>query len=216
MKGRITLQPIRKEKKNEKEHPVFGKEEAIFGYIDYIDSEDIYLDGGDIINSDDTYEFMVRLENGDLLELNQDNIDEAIGNDWWDYYHNGKELEFDVKNGVATVVIEPVEIGKTQRGFSFGEFEDQYGNKCSIQKSSIATRDCIWLGINDPEPQIMSSDAIRLGLRERTYDERDNGWVPYDIPREVLLSSRMHLSREDVKKLLPLLQRFAETGNLYE
>ncbi len=214
MKGIITLQPLRDDKIAQKGHPVFGKEDAYFGYIDYVEGENMHTDYGDIINLNDTYEFMVRLENGDLLELNQDNIDEAIGNDWWDYYHDGKELEFDVKEGVATVVIEPVEIGKTQRGFSLGEFEDQYGNKCSIQKSSIATRDCIWLGIDDPGPQIMSSDAIRLGLRERTYDERDNGWVPYDIPKEVQVSTRMHLSREDVKKLLPLLQKFAETGSL--
>ena len=44
-------------------------------------------------------------------------------------------------------------------------------------------------GVDDAKPQIMSRDAIRLGLREETFDERDNGWVPFEIPKEVLLSA---------------------------
>ena len=56
----------------------------------------------------------------------------------------------------------------------------------------------------------MVSDARRLGITE----SMANGWMPYVIPREVQVSTRMHLSREDVKKLLPLLQKFAETGSL--
>lgn len=35
---------------------------------------------------------------------------------------------------------------KTQRGFSRIEFEDFYSSKCSIQKSSLADDDCIWIG----------------------------------------------------------------------
>jgi len=223
MKGRITLQPLREEKKAQKGHPVFEKETACFGYIDHVEGDDVHLDDGDIINLNDTYEFMVRLENGDVLELNHDNIDEAMDNDWWDYYSgifggkkDGKELVFKINKKIATVIIEPIELGKTERGFSNGKFADQYGAKCSIQSSSLATKACIWLGVDDVDPKIMSRDAIKLGLREQTNDERDNGWVPFEIPEEVLLSSRMHLSREDVKKLLPLLQRFAETGSLYE
>lgn len=103
---------------------------------------------------------------------------------------------------------------KTQRGFNLNEFSDRYGNKCSIQKSSLATEDAIWFGVDDADPQIMSSDAIRLGLRERTFDENDNGWVKFEIPKEVLLSTRMHLTQEMVIELLPLLKKFAETGEL--
>lgn len=32
------------------------------------------------------------------------------------------------------------------RGFLRGNFVDRYGEKCSIQKSSLAGEDCIWLG----------------------------------------------------------------------
>ena len=53
-----------------------------------------------------------------------------------------------------------------------------------------------------------------MGLRQRTFDENDNGWVKFEIPKEVLLSTRMHLTRKQVKELLPLLQKFVETGEL--
>jgi len=103
---------------------------------------------------------------------------------------------------------------KTQRGFEYYEFKDKYGEKCSLQKSSLATEDAIWLGIDDANPQIMSSDAIRMGLKERTYSESDNGWTPFEIPKEVLLSTRMHLTKNQVKRLLPILQKFVETGEI--
>ncbi len=214
MKGRITLQPLRKEKYNEEGWPIFDRENAWFGHVEYEEEHGIKLKETDetCILFDDVVEFMVQLEDGSLAELHHDNIDEAMGNDWWDYYHDGKELDFEVRDGMATVVITPVEIGVTQRGFALGEFKDQYGNQCSIQKSSIATKDCIWLGVDDPQPQIMVSDARRLGIT----NSMANGWMPYEIPSEVSISTRMHLSREDVKKLLPLLQKFVETGSLTE
>lgn len=109
--------------------------------------------------------------------------------------------------------VSSIEIGATNRGFSTGKFTDHYGAECSIQKSS-SFDDAIWLGINDADPKIMSSDAIKLGLRERTYDENDNGWVNYEIPKQVLLNTRMHLTQDHVKQLLPLLIKFAETGEL--
>lgn len=40
----------------------------------------------------------------------------------------------------------PVEIAATARGFSRGAFVDLYGEQCSIQDSSLATEDAIWLG----------------------------------------------------------------------
>jgi len=107
-----------------------------------------------------------------------------------------------------------MELKTTGRGFPLGEFTDRYGAKCSIQKSSLASEDAIWLGVDDANPKIMSIDAIRMGLRERTFDENDNGWVPYEIPKQVLLSTRMHLTQEMVAELLPMLQKFAETGEL--
>lgn len=214
MNGIITIMPIRQEKLYFKEHPVFGKEEALYGFIESVNGNDIILIGGDEIKVDDAHEFMVKLSNGSIVELHEDCIDEAIGNDWWDYYHDGQELEFEMEGEFAKVVTKPYSFKKTNRGFLISEFTDQYGIKCSIQKSSIATKDCIWLGVDNPNPQIMSRDAINLGLRESTNDDRDHGWIPFEIPNEVILSTRMHLSREDVKRMLPILQHFVETGSL--
>lgn len=39
----------------------------------------------------------------------------------------------------------------TERGFVRAEFLDRYGAKCSIQKSSLAFEDCIWLGVDKLE-----------------------------------------------------------------
>ena len=107
-----------------------------------------------------------------------------------------------------------IEFSKTQRGFVNGKFVDHYGAPCSIQKSSLATKDAIWLGIDDADPKIMSSDAIRMGLKQRTFTEADNGWTPFEIPKEVMLNTRMHLTQKQVKALLPVLQKFVETGEI--
>jgi hypothetical protein len=212
MKGRITLQPLRKEKYTQEGWPVFDVENGWIGEIEYEEEHGVKIKDTDetVFAFENVKEFMVYLEDGSMVELNRGNIEEAMSNDWWDYYHNSKVLEFSVENGVASVVVEPVPLRSTERGFRIGEFKDQYGLDCSIQKSSIATKDCIWLGVTDVKPEIMVSDARRLGITE----SNANGWMPYEIPREVMLSSRMHLSREDVKKLLPLLQKFVDTGEL--
>jgi len=94
--------------------------------------------------------------------------------------------------------------GKTRRGFSLIEFKDFYGLECSIQKSSLATDDAIWIGIDNPNPQIMASKTKEGGT----------GWVPYSIPEDVSLSTRMHLTVYQVKDLLPILTKFVETGEI--
>jgi len=99
---------------------------------------------------------------------------------------------------------------KTQRGFDITEFEDTYGAKCSLQKSSSAMEDKIWLGVNDADPKIMVSKAKEHGLEP----QGDCGWMRYHVPESVLMNTRMHLNREQVAELLPYLQRFVETGEL--
>ncbi|MGX1266703.1 hypothetical protein RKD55_004647 [Rossellomorea marisflavi] len=96
--------------------------------------------------------------------------------------------------------------GYTNRGFGRIEFEDGYGAECSIQKSSLATKHAIWFGVNEADPKIMASLTPQGGT----------GWVPYDIPEDVLLTTRMHLTQDQVKEMLPILQTFAETGELPE
>lgn len=90
----------------------------------------------------------------------------------------------------------------TARGFGKVLFKDLYGAECSIQDSSLATESAIWLGLEDAEPQIMHVDAKRLGMT----DAPDSGWMPYPVPKCVLLSTRMHLSREQVQGLIARLQ----------
>lgn len=98
----------------------------------------------------------------------------------------------------------------TQRGFAKIEFPDRYGHPCSIQKSSLATEDAIWFGVVDADPKIMAIDAHRMGIPTPA----TVGWIPFAIPKEVLLSTRMHLTQDQVKELLPILQYFAEHGEL--
>jgi len=97
-----------------------------------------------------------------------------------------------------------MKITKTNRGFNIITFKDRYDADCSLQKSSIATEDCIWLGIDDAKPQILASKTKEGGT----------GWVSYHIPSDVLLTTRMHLTQKQVKKLLPHLIKFVETGNI--
>lgn len=103
-----------------------------------------------------------------------------------------------------------VKMGTTMRGFSHGTFIDYYGNACSIQKSSLATADAVWLGVDDVSPKLLHGDAKALGLET----DATCGWVPYPIPPEVHLTTRMHLTREQVAALLPFLERFVATGEL--
>ena len=82
-----------------------------------------------------------------------------------------------------------MEMKRTERGFSHAEFEDRYGQQCSIQKSSLAFEDCIWLGVD-----------------KRLADKSGDPLVD--------VNDRMHLTQDMVRELLPLLEHFVETGKL--
>jgi len=113
------------------------------------------------------------------------------------------------------------EYKKTERGFELIEFRDAYDKACSLQQSSaIGDTDgamenpgssFVWLGINDGEPIVMKSDAKRLGLPLPPGEV--SGWMPYPIPEEVQISTRMHLNREQVEGLVERLQQWLETGD---
>jgi hypothetical protein len=96
--------------------------------------------------------------------------------------------------------LKKLKLAPTTRGFLKAKFKDYNGYECSIQKSSLAGKDCIWLGVNEPNAKIFPGD--------------NTGWHPYPLPSNVQCTTRMHLDRKTVKKLLPLLQHFAETGEL--
>lgn len=93
---------------------------------------------------------------------------------------------------------------KTERGFDLIEFDDLYSTKCLIQESSLATEDAIWFGPDNADPKILASKTKEGGT----------GWVPYLIPEDVSLTTRMHLSREQVKKILPVMKKFVKKGKI--
>jgi hypothetical protein len=73
---------------------------------------------------------------------------------------------------------------RTQRGFARADFKDANGQACSIQDSSVATDDMLWLGCDKGE----------------------------HVQGECL--ARMHLTRKQAAALVPLLTRFADTGTI--
>ncbi len=97
-----------------------------------------------------------------------------------------------------------MQIDKTERGFALGKFIDRYGHVCSLQKSSLACENAIWLGIDNAEPIIMASKIIDGGT----------GWAKYPIPDDVSINTRMHLTQEMVKELILTLQKFVDTGEI--
>ena len=72
---------------------------------------------------------------------------------------------------------------KTNRGFTRYEFKDQFRQECSLQKSSLATGDCIWLGVDTD----LEGNEVHC---------------------------RMHLTRNQINKILPILEKFVKTGEI--
>ena len=53
---------------------------------------------------------------------------------------------------------------KTARGFALYEFTDRYGKACSLQRSSIATEDCIWLGVDEGDRMHLTPEMVKALL----------------------------------------------------
>ena len=104
---------------------------------------------------------------------------------------------------------------ETNRGFMFIQFHDTYGELCSVQESSAIHEEegnaYIWVGVHDPKPIIMASDAMNLGIDISNYK---NGWIPYEIPSEALISSRMHLDKDAARRLGRMLLAWSKDGRV--
>lgn len=103
---------------------------------------------------------------------------------------------------------------KTGRGFPLVEFKDYYGTPCSIQASSLAIyqqpgTSAIWLGCDDAKPIVLASKAAELGVKTT----ETTGWVPFPIPEDVSLTTRMHLDRKQVKALIGHLQTWLDSDD---
>lgn len=108
--------------------------------------------------------------------------------------------------------MKPKPLGKyrsTQRGFKLLEFKDYNDHPCSLQASSLAVLEkpgtsAVWLGPDEADPRVLASQAGRFGVMTG----EATGWVPYPIPDDVLLTTRMHLNREQVASLIAHLQQW--------
>lgn len=103
---------------------------------------------------------------------------------------------------------------KSMRGFPFVEFNDYYDTPCSLQASSLAIyqqpgTSAVWLGVDDPQPKVLASEAAKHGIETA----ETTGWVPFPIPADVSLVTRMHLDRKQVKSLIGHLQAWLDSDN---
>ena len=116
----------------------------------------------------------------------------------------------------------PREAKLTERGFQYITFIDANRQECSIQQSSAIDFDRVegpvpgasflWLGVDDANPQILASQAKSVGIET----EETCGWIPYPVPEEVSLTTRMHITPDIAEKLIDVLQTWLRTGFLEE
>lgn len=107
----------------------------------------------------------------------------------------------------------PVE--KTSRGFEVIKFKDRDGDECKLQVSSLADYEkpgisAVILGLMKADPKVMARDAHKLGI----VTVEDVGWIDYPVPEEVLISTTVHLDREQVESLIHHLQAWLMTDTL--
>ena len=87
----------------------------------------------------------------------------------------------------------------TERGFRIYEFDDSYGDPCTLQQSS------------NMDPHIWFGGKGRVVLEP----SGGHGWREYPLPEgAIVLGDRMHLDQEQVAALIPMLQHFVDTGHL--
>lgn len=93
-------------------------------------------------------------------------------------------------------LLEPVIV---EKGFESWKFTDTENNACSLQRSPFLPKPRIFLGINKVEAK---------------YLVPGQGWKVYRLPEHFQLNGRMHLDQDQIRALLPHLQKFADTGEL--
>jgi hypothetical protein len=89
---------------------------------------------------------------------------------------------------------------KTARGFKLYKFLDSCNIECSLQESSHIVPS-IWLGVTNPKLTVFQ-------------DESKGKYIETEMPRNFSVDSRMHLTSDQVKELLPYLIKFAFTKEL--
>lgn len=108
---------------------------------------------------------------------------------------------------------------KTARGFEVKHFKDTYGMDCSIQESSSAEEEKIWLGVHSAPVRVMWKDVPKFlesvkGIKKDFPETNEWGWCTVNLPDEALVESRMHLNKEQAKWLVKELKYFIKYGYL--
>jgi hypothetical protein len=95
-----------------------------------------------------------------------------------------------------------MKLQRTERGFAIKQFQDSNNIECTIQKSSSAMEDKIWLG------------AKEIGLKKLS----GGGWQEIDTTStdtySYIANNRMHLNCKQAKRLIKELQYFVDNGDL--
>lgn len=92
-----------------------------------------------------------------------------------------------------------LEVSKTERGLGIVNFTDSRQLSCSVQESSNIRTARIWIGLD--QPLILNTG---------------DGNSAFVLPEGIDAYSRMLLTQDQVKALLPILQRFVATGTIEE
>ena len=95
-----------------------------------------------------------------------------------------------------------LEVSFTGRGFGLIQFTDKNQEPCSLQKSSSAFTEAIWLGRS--ELSVM-----------KFHPNTENPWREVDFSDgQYVSNNRMHLTQLQVAMLLPILIKFVESGEI--
>lgn len=119
---------------------------------------------------------------------------------------NDKELNHILdcieRKDIAALKFEPLRNSPNDRGLYGHRFLDRYDVECSIQNSSLATTSAIWFGVTDSTP------FYHIDIGGHKAGDK------VTLPPGTMSHSRMHLTQAQVKSLIPILQEFADTGEL--
>ena len=106
---------------------------------------------------------------------------------------------------------------KTNKVLNYKKFQDDFGNECIIQESSLIGQH-IWLGVIRPEVKIMYKDAVAQGIEVQKDDPNtgEYGFCTIPIPEDAQIFSLMHLNRRQARELAIQLNYFFNKGYLKE
>ncbi len=133
-----------------------------------------------------------------------------------------KEGDFQFKNGAAFIYKDQyTEFDFTQK-FSDGpgttfqvqraKFDKVLADSAAKQGADIRYKHTITaVDVSGARPRVSYTD--NQGNAHTIETKETTGWIPYPIPDDVLLTTRMHLSLEQVKELIPFLQAWVDNGS---